>query len=154
MRLPIQVAIHTFRGTARGREYLLLRRLQSDGGYWQESTGGVEEGESIEAAAVREFREETGIDPMRIEPIGFVYTHPVAPAMKLRHNFTCDALTVHVFAAEIASGIDPTIDPTEHDTYRWLALTDAIDLLYWAEDREAVRRVDAWLGARRREDMP
>ena len=149
MRLPIQVAIHTFRETEHGREYLLLRRLAIDGGYWQEPTGGVESPETISDAADRELREETGFEPIRLEPIGYVYSHSIEPEMKLRHDFTADKLEVHVFAAEIADDVDPVIDPTEHDSFRWLALPEAIALLYWPEDREAVRRVDVHVAARR-----
>ena len=45
----------------RGDEALVLLRAPDDP-YWHVVAGGVEEGETSAAAAVRELREETGLD--------------------------------------------------------------------------------------------
>ncbi|HEX7127908.1 MAG TPA: NUDIX domain-containing protein [Thermodesulfobacteriota bacterium] len=57
---------------ARGR--ILLQR-RSDNGRWGLPGGGVEVGESVSAAAVREVREETGLDVEVIRLIG-LYSDP------------------------------------------------------------------------------
>ncbi len=47
--------------TRRDGEVLLLRRAESDGGYWHVVAGAIEGGESALSAAERELREETGL---------------------------------------------------------------------------------------------
>ncbi|MDR1519794.1 MAG: NUDIX domain-containing protein [Planctomycetota bacterium] len=45
-------------------------------GYWGVPGGGVEEGESLAAAAVRELSEETGIQAERLEPTAAESSYP------------------------------------------------------------------------------
>lgn len=52
---------------------LLIRR--TDNGYWSIPGGGVEPGESVSQAAVREVREETGIDCEVAGLVG-IYSNP------------------------------------------------------------------------------
>ena len=57
-KIPISVlvVIHT-----RALDVLLLERADRPG-FWQSVTGSMHEGESLQSTAVREVREETGID--------------------------------------------------------------------------------------------
>jgi len=55
-------------------EGLLLQR-RSDNGLWGLPGGGVEPGESVSAAIVREVREETGLDVTPVRLVG-VYSAP------------------------------------------------------------------------------
>ena len=61
-RVPRDVSVHLFRAGPLGAEFLMLRRTLERGGFWQGITGAPLEGESDAAAAVRETREETGLD--------------------------------------------------------------------------------------------
>ena len=61
MRLPIQVEAILFRKNEGEIEYLILKRKQERGGFWQPITGGLEEGETLMEALRREIKEETGI---------------------------------------------------------------------------------------------
>src|ERR1700681_5051527 len=58
----------------RGDEFLALHRSPENDAYWHSVAGGVEEGETYAAAAVRELREETGLaaEPQPLEST-FVY---------------------------------------------------------------------------------
>lgn len=61
----VQVLLRTLEG-----EYLLLKRTERDGGFWQPVTGLIEFGESPVEAALREVREETGLDLADATPPG------------------------------------------------------------------------------------
>ena len=58
-------------------------------------------------------------------------------------------ITQHVFVARVASDAIPSIDPVEHDEYRWCGFDEALGLLYWWDDKESIRRVAAYLDERK-----
>lgn len=127
MRLPIQAQVVVFRTDP--LRFLMLKRTAQKGGFWQCVTGGVEEGETIEAAAKRELFEETGLEPVawirdvfsfQFEQDGWYYTE-------------------FVFAAEVDG--DPVL--SEHDEYRWCTFEEAEALVpeAHAEVREALMGV-------------
>ena len=142
MRLPIQVSIFIVRpASGGGHEYLMLHRVLPRLAFWQPVTGGVESGETIEQTAARELVEETGFPPDHLRSIGFSYTFPPDEHFKDIYETPPDEIVVHVFIARVPEGAEPTIDPVEHDQYRWCASDEALDLLYWWDDKEALRRV-------------
>lgn len=108
----------------RGRELLVLLRSAADGGYWHTVAGGVEEGESYSDAAVRELREEIGLD-----------AEPVDLRRKCVYD---DTVEVHAFLVDVPPGWEPTLNE-EHDEYRWLDPDAAVALLHWPETRELAR---------------
>jgi 8-oxo-dGTP pyrophosphatase MutT (NUDIX family) len=59
-------------------EYLLLHRLATGGDFWQDVTGGVEEGGEMAAAARREMFEEIGLVPTALQKLKYTYSSPVA----------------------------------------------------------------------------
>jgi 8-oxo-dGTP pyrophosphatase MutT (NUDIX family) len=59
----------------RGDEALVLLRVPEDS-YWHVVAGGLEEGESFHAAAVRELHEETGLSAA-VHPLRLRYTWEV-----------------------------------------------------------------------------
>ena len=139
MRIPIQVLVYPVRYTD-GWEYLLLKRIPSRGGVWQGVTGGLEEGEVLEEAAKRELYEETGFPPLKIEKIDLWYSFPVAD--EWRHLYKADVKEIieYVFVAFLDAG-EPVLDPQEHDQYRWCSIDEALQLLYWPDNKEALKQV-------------
>ena len=66
---PLSIQVVIFADTSEGRHYLLLSRVAGHGGFWQSVTGSLEVGETHTQAAVREVREETGINSAEDELI-------------------------------------------------------------------------------------
>jgi lipoyl(octanoyl) transferase len=116
--------------------YLLLHRTRHE--FWQPVTGTVEPGESIEDAARREVREETG-QILEIEPLD------------LRQSFVIDedylGSPLPLFADEtafLAEAPAPLVQLSteEHDAYEWLTLDEALERIRWSDDREAIEAAD------------
>jgi 8-oxo-dGTP diphosphatase len=58
-----------------GRVLFIKRNVQPAKGMWALPGGFIEQGESVEKAAIREFREETGLKAKKAEIIKVVTTH-------------------------------------------------------------------------------
>jgi len=118
--------------------FLLLRRTEMLGGFWQPITGRVDAGEPPQDAAVREVAEETGIESFtRVLDLDFSYTSPA-------NGVTC---VERCFALEVAPDTAVTLSG-EHTAFRWRRYYDALRLLHYEEYREALRRLYALLQRR------
>lgn len=147
MRRPVQVLVYPVRRIGTAWEYLLLRRISSRGGFWQGVTGGVHEGEDLAEAARRELKEETGLVPSALEKIDFSYSFTVDD--EWRHLYAPDVkeITEYVFIAYVEAD-KPTLDQREHDEWRWCRFEEALKLLRWMGNREALKRCDRLLRVR------
>jgi 8-oxo-dGTP pyrophosphatase MutT (NUDIX family) len=118
-------------------EILLIRRAPHRifPGLWQCVTGGVEAGERIPEAAMREVREETGLGPDEIE--AFYDLDQVAPF----YDEGADAVVISaIFAARVRPDAEAH-ESWEHDGLRWVPAADAPGLAIWPSYGESVRRV-------------
>ena len=126
-----QVEVHVFRRRGKRLEFLLIRRSphRSLAGVWQPVTGGIEKGESVLKAAVRELREETGLTPLRLWALEHIATFYEPAQDRIR--------VVPVFAAEVA-WTDPVYLSDEHDRYAFLSPAAARRRVLWATQRRAI----------------
>ncbi len=136
MRLPIQVEAIIFRRNSNRIEYLLLKRLPERNGFWQPVTGGVEEGETLSEALRREIREETGIENL-VRVIEDIYYFEFSDP-----NLNKE----YVYGVEVASTEVVVLDGKEHSEYRWCGIKDALQLLSWKENKEALEKLNTILG--------
>jgi len=132
----------------RGNRYLVLRRVPERLGYWSTVAGGVEPDETPAIAALRELREETGLEAAVTElPITLAYSLlDDPPDVRARYAPGIETVTVHSFVAEAPRDWEPTLDD-EHDDYRWCEADDAIALFVYETPREAVRAASREVGA-------
>lgn len=141
-RLPRDVSVHLFQRTAAGPRFLMLRRCEFRGGFWQDVSGGPLAGETDTEAAVREVREETGFDVTdSIFPLGVIYAYALRAELRARweevYGPGVELVTVVAFAAELTDG-DPTLDPSEHDAFSWCSYDEAHALLDWPIEKDAL----------------
>jgi 8-oxo-dGTP pyrophosphatase MutT (NUDIX family) len=121
----------------RGRWWVaVIRPAGRPAGLWALPKGRIEPGEGAEATAVREVREETGLDGVPVSKLGdirYVYTWDGERIFKV----------VSFFLLRYRSGrLAP--DPEEVAEARWLPLEDAPQLLAYGGEREiAAKAFDA-----------
>ncbi|MGO9603105.1 MAG: NUDIX hydrolase [Candidatus Binataceae bacterium] len=117
-------------------EFVLIRPRGSD--TWAMPKGHLEKGESIEDAAVREVREETGLTVGRIEPLGdvsYIFSLRDSPGAPL----TRISKRVHFFLMEFAGG-DHVDHDHEIDEVAWLSASEALDRATYADERKLIEK--------------
>lgn len=106
---------------------------------WGLPKGGVEPGETYGETAVREVREETGIDASLDGELGTIDYWFYSRESRTRIH-----KTVHYFLMRAGGG-----DVSDHDhevsEARWLSVSDALDLMSYPNEREIVRKAVAAL---------
>lgn len=148
MRQPTSVLIYPVALVGCEWTYLLFHRVPIAAlglpSVWQGITGGLEEEESPEQAARREFMEETGISPSEIEPIGFTYKFPMQEKWRHLYSEGIREIVEHVFVAYLQRHQEPVLS-FEHDQSRWCTKTEALQLLSYDGNIEALERTAHYL---------
>ena len=139
---PRSVQVVIFTETEQGREYLLLRRVESHGGFWQSVTGSLEADETHLDAAVREVYEETGYRPLvnDLIELGLVNVFEIAPQWRAKYAPGVTHNEEVCFALEVAKQ-DVVIDRIEHDAFAWVDYEAAVTMIYWQSTRRAFAAV-------------
>lgn len=116
------------------KRYLLIRRAGKYlTGTWQMVSGGVQEGEKADEAALREIREETGFANCRLYSADIVESFYFKPK---------DAIAfVPVFVAFVDKKEPVHLAPDEHDAYAWLTFEEAHERLVFGEQKRAISHI-------------
>ena len=126
MREPIQVLVYPVREKGDDWEYLLLKRIESIGGFWQGVTGAPEKGEELLDAAKRELLEETSYIPNFVFQTDFSYKILVEEKFNKNYPEGVKEIPEYVFVARINQPDLPSIDPQEHEDWKWCSFNEAI----------------------------
>lgn len=107
-------------------ECLLLERV-APMGFWQSVTGALESGETPGDAAVREVREEIGLQPLGLRDAHVRRSFPIRPEWRARYAPDVELNIEHLWYLELPSIVTVKLDPREHRAYQWLPLAAAIE---------------------------
>ena len=120
--------------TDNGILFLLLKRAKTKmyEHLWQGVAGKIEKGEKSWETAKRELLEETGLIPKKM----FIADHvsKFYEAKDDRINF------VPVFGIEVNT--KEVVLSDEHSEYKWVTINEALDLLVWTGQKQAIKIVN------------
>lgn len=140
--IPIRsfaVSVVVIRRVAAGTEVLLLRRTRSLAGEWCQIAGAIEPGETAWQAALRETREETGLDLQRL------YSADICEQF---YEAERDAISLlPVFVGIAAPDAAVRLNP-EHSAFRWAGFGEAAGMVPFAGQRHVLRHVEQEFVAR------
>ena len=132
--VSVLVVIHTPQ-----LEVLLLERADHPG-YWQSVTGSRDREESLTGTALREVREETGLDVRRYALTDWQTqnVYEIYPHWRYRYAPGITHNTEHVFGLQLPHPVDIRLEPREHLQYQWLAWRDAAEKVFSPSNRAAI----------------
>ncbi len=120
-----------------GRVVLLAQTPPGGRRRWSLPKGAVEHGETPELAALREVREETGLDAEILKPVGIIdYWFVWKPDDTRYHKF------VHYFAMRSTGG-DFSRRDQEAEDVAWFRQDEALKTCSYVNEREMIRKAVA-----------
>ena len=129
-------------------QVLLIRRTEVDPAapaFWQSVTGSKDHAdESFAETAVREVREETGIDCSPASPLHahlrdweLENVYPIYPRWLHRYAPGVAFNTERVFGLQVPEGTAVQLEPREHTAFQWLPYAQAAALCFSPSNAEA-----------------
>lgn len=120
-------------------DVLLLERADHPG-YWQSVTGSRDGDESLRDTAVRELREETGLDAAVYSLTDWQARNEYEIYPHWRHRYAPGVTrnTEHVFGLRLPQTEAVRIAPREHLNFQWLPWQDAAELVFSPSNRAAI----------------
>ncbi|MBW8329421.1 MAG: dihydroneopterin triphosphate diphosphatase [Thiobacillus sp.] len=133
--VSVLVVIHTADG-----QVLLIERADAPG-FWQSVTGSQDEGETLEQTAIREVREETGLDAGAFELTRWDLSNCYEIYERWRHRYAPGVThnTEHVFGLKLPAPLPVVLAPREHLNYVWLPWKEAAERCFSPSNAAAIR---------------
>ena len=128
-----QVDSYIYRNTDAGPVYLMLKR--STGKYyehlWQGVAGKIEKGETAGQTVIRELKEETGKNPVKMFAADHIASFYDARKDRIQ--------MVPIFGIEVENSEVRLSE--EHSEYKWVSFEEALTLLTWKGQKEGLRTI-------------
>ena len=138
-KIPVSVlvVVHT-----PALEVLLLERTEPPG-FWQSVTGSQEAGETLLETAVREMKEETGLDVAPGNLTNWDKQNEFEIFQRWRNRYAPGVThnTEHVFSLRVPRPVPVTLDPGEHTRYEWLPYLVAAERAFSWSNADALREL-------------
>lgn len=115
-------------------KYLVLKRNQEKGGFWQTVTGGVEISELLSIAAQREVEEELNLnssDVLQVYPTDYTFSYIGGEGYELHE---------YVYGCELREGTDISLSD-EHTKHEWLSVEEAAEKVKYEGNRQSILEV-------------
>ena len=112
-----------------GNEILLVRqyRFLIDGLSWELPGGGINDGETLEEAAIRESREEAGVECRSVTPV-FYYEQGIDTTLS----------PAHIFETSDYDEGDGVIDNIETDERKWIPFSECLRMVLAGEIQDSM----------------
>lgn len=144
----VLVVIHTA-----ALDVLLIERADAKG-FWQSVTGSMDHAdEPTHETAVREVREETGLDCSSASPLAsglrdwrIQNIYDIYPRWRHRYAPGVTRNTEHLFGLCVPAGCSVTLEPREHVAYAWLPWREAADRCFSPSNAEAILLLPKFAG--------
>lgn len=136
--ISVLVLIHT-----PDMQVLLLERADKPG-FWQSVTGSIEADDpDLQATAMREVMEETGIDASKHSLTDWQYAneYEIYPHWRYRYAPSVSHNTEHQFGLMLASPVPVSLAVREHTAYVWVDWQDAIKQVFSWTNVDALERL-------------
>lgn len=142
-KIPVSVLVVVY--SADG-QVLLMERADAPG-WWQSVTGSQEAGETLVETAIREVREETGLDAAQFELTPWDISNRYEIYERWRHRYAPGVAhnTEHVFGLRLPAPLPVALAPSEHLRHQWLPWDAASGRCFSPSNAAAIRLLPARL---------
>ena len=129
----VLVVVYTLTGK------VLLLRCVDDPNFWQSVTGSLLWEETApRQAAIRELREETGLEATGLQETELTYRYTILPQWRHRYAPEVKENTEYVYFLALPAEKVVTLNSAEHVEYGWYAFDAAAAKVFSWTNREAI----------------
>ena len=123
-------------------QVLIMERADKVG-FWQSVTGSIEAGETPYDAAIREVREETGLDAHQYAFTDWQSSniYEIYPHWLHRYAPGITQNTEHLFGLELPKPMPIQMEPNEHIRYEWVDWREAATRVFSWTNIDALRKL-------------
>lgn len=145
-KIPVSalVLIYTQDRQTQGLQVLVMERADK-AGFWQSVTGSVEGDETPYQAAIREVKEETGLDALAydLQDWHASNVYEIYPHWRHRYAPGVTENIEHLFALSLPAPMPVTLAPDEHTRYEWVDWREAAQRVFSWTNVDALKRLGA-----------